>query len=183
MRVIYPYPTIFQFAYFVQWIYCSLGDKQPCSIGCKGCSESVRNRAWILSCQGSAIKNCYCTSQPNIPTHGMQPSGINMLKFMTQGSCLYLVWSLKSLPFLWSAVWWWTMKCVQGLFTAQTLTRRFATYTHATTRYSFCHCSILIYALTAGHSGISEIIIWDYLWRGWSFFTSNIISLVYSLSC
>ena len=31
------------------------------------------------------------------------------LKFMAQGSCLYLVWSLKKFAiFLWSAVWWWT---------------------------------------------------------------------------
>jgi hypothetical protein len=49
------------------------------------------------------------------------------------------------------------VKCVQGLSTAQTLTRRFGTCTHATTtRYSFCHGTILIHAC---HSSRSKVII------------------------
>jgi hypothetical protein len=49
------------------------------------------------------------------------------------------------------------VKCVQGLSTAQTLTRRFGTCTHATTtRYSFCHGSVLIHA---GHSNRSKVIL------------------------
>lgn len=58
-------------------------------------------------------------------------------------------------------------------------------YLHScyTTRCSFCHCFVLIYALVAGHSGRSEIVLWVYMWRGWSFFTWNFLSLVYSLCC
>jgi hypothetical protein len=49
------------------------------------------------------------------------------------------------------------VKCVQGLSTAQTLTRWFGTCTHATTiRYSLCHGSVLIHA---GRSSRSKVIL------------------------
>ena len=45
------------------------------------------------------------------------------------------------------------------------------------TRYSFCHGSVLIHA---GHSSRSKVILWVHMWWGWSFFTPNTISLLYS---
>jgi hypothetical protein len=140
-----------------------LGNEHPCSRGCKGCSKSVRNYARILSCQGSAIKNCHCTSQSNIPTQGMQPSGINILcfKFMAQGSCLFLVCSLKkSLPFFCDL-----QSDDEREMCARTIyctnIDKKVPYLHScyTTRCSFCHCSVLIYALATGHSGRSKIVL------------------------
>ena len=49
------------------------------------------------------------------------------------------------------------VKCVQGLFTAQTLTGRFATYTHATTRYSL---SLFYFNICTYRRSLRQI--WNY---------------------
>jgi hypothetical protein len=60
-----------------------------------------------------------------------------------------------------------SVRCVQGLFTAQTLTRRFACVPLHCAFPLCANVSILFDALGAGLSGRCEIILRINMWRGW----------------